>query len=273
MQEAEHGFFIPDLLGEHFKITVVEEMNFLTVRDFDKQVDTTTPSSRIHNNLVFGGYLIDMLESIARPDRANFTYELRTPSGYGTPCDPKLDPFESNSTTATQPYDAVYRTQYNCAAADVNDRPILNHTTDIYLGMFYISPARQLVNQFTITFRPPSHGTLAMYGTAQRIKSFDELVAWQQGAGENARSSPDGPEEDSTVCAPAGTALLTFVKEAFPGLRVRGLKGGQAEVDAAFHEGTCQIYIIDAPIVGSMVLDRSENNNCEFRGQVRKRRG
>jgi hypothetical protein len=177
---------LPHLNGADFRITALQEHGFLDIQDEDD------------GTVSFSGYLIDMLDAIAQPNRANFTYTLLPPSGFGSLCVPRL-----NETTVDKAYDKIYRTQYNCGASDVNDLPVMSddYSTDMYLGLYYVTPSRQLQNQFTIPFVPPFFGTLAMFGTATGIPTFEALVQ-QQAEG----SQPP-------ACAPAGTALLTFVEE------------------------------------------------------------
>jgi len=128
----------------------------------------------------------------------------------------------------------------------------------MYLGMYYVSPLRQLLNQFTIPFLPPYSGTLAMYGTATGIANFETLVQLQM----------EGKQPPA--CAPGGTALIDFVNAAFPGIQVRGISGSADAIDAAFEDGTCQVYIIDAPIVRQMVLKRSLKGMCAYGGNGTK---
>lgn len=93
-------------------------------------------------NLFYSGYLISLLESLARPERANFTYDLLPPSGFGSLCVPRL----TEGSDSSLAYDKTYRTQYNCGASDTNDLPLLaNYSTDMYLGMYYVTPSRQYV--------------------------------------------------------------------------------------------------------------------------------
>jgi len=118
----------PNLQGAHFKITAIEESGFLDIEENDD------------GSLSYSGYLIEMLRSIAQPERANFTYALLPPSGYGSLCEPRLD-VDADDENA---YNAAYRTQYNCGASDTNDVPLMaEYSTDIYLGMYYVTPSRQ----------------------------------------------------------------------------------------------------------------------------------
>ena len=111
----------PTLDGQHFRITVLERGTFLKVTE---QEDGT---------LQFAGFLIDMLDQLAAPHRANFTYELFTPSGLGDSCEPQLESMEDERL-----YSKHYRSQYNCGTNDVNDmhETLLfnNVSTDMYLG-------------------------------------------------------------------------------------------------------------------------------------------
>lgn len=221
----------PQLNQQHFIITALQENGFLDLHDDNGSID-------------YSGYLIDMLESIARPERANFTYTLRPPSGYGSLCQPRL---RSNETNA---YLQQYRTQYNCGASDVNDGNTTQYASDMYLGMYYVTPSRQLQNQFTIPFLPPFSGTLAMFGTATGIADFESLVEQQQ----------QGLQR--VACAPGGTALLEFVKTAYPGLQIQGVFGGEEDIYQYFLNNTCQVYIVDGPVAAQFVLRRSKREQC-----------
>jgi hypothetical protein len=235
----------PQLSGRNFRITVLEEGSFLEVND------------EPDGSLSFGGYLIDMLAALAHFNRANFTYDLATPSGYGSACNPRLLPLLNDSTAnEAAAYNATYRTQYRCGESDVNDLPLSEHSTDVYLGLYYVTSSRQLANQFTIPYQPPAQGTLAMYGTATGVASFEDLVEQQ-------RQGLQPP-----ACGPGGTALIDFIRTSFPGIEIQDLFGGDAEIDAAFNDGTCEVYITDAPIVTQFVLKRSRQNQCIYNGKV-----
>ncbi|CAB9512977.1 Sensory/regulatory protein RpfC [Seminavis robusta] len=221
----------PHLNGTHFRITALEEHGFLDIAPDGKS---------------FSGYLIDMIDALSKPDRANFTFDLLPPSGYGSLCNPRLTPLDAGA------YNASFRTQYNCGATDVNDGPNTTYATDMYLGMYYVTPSRQLINQFTIPFLPPYSGTLAMFGTATGIPNFEALVEQQQ----SGILSPD------VTCGPAGSALIESVVQSFPGLQIRGIYGGEEEIYQAFVDRSCQVYITDGPIAAQFVLRRSRRDQC-----------
>ena len=125
----------PQLNGDHFRITVLEESGFLNVHE---NIENIGGNKKMH--LSYSGYLIKLIESLARPDRANFTYDLLPPSGIGSLCLPRLDADRDRDSA----YDKSYRTQYNCGASDTNDLPLIaNYSTDMYLGMYYVTPGRQ----------------------------------------------------------------------------------------------------------------------------------
>lgn len=201
------------------------------------------------DNVKFSGYLIDMIDALSKDYRANFTYDLLPPSGLGSLCAPQV----TTNTSSDQVYSKEYRTQYNCGASDVNDRPPRpGYSTDFYLGMYYVTPTRQLVNQFTIPFLPPFSGTLAMFGTATGIDDFDALVEHQS----------TGKMDPEATCGPAGTALIESVIESFPGLKVRGIYGGEEEIYQSFVDRSCQVYITDGPLAAHFVLRRSRQDQC-----------
>ena len=123
----------PNLQGAHFRITALEESGFLNIGENQEGENGA---------LSYSGYLIDMIQSIAQPHRANFTYDLLPPSGYGSLCVPRLELGSDRDALAA--YDKAYRTQYNCGASDTNDLPLMaNYSTDMYLGMYYVTPSRQ----------------------------------------------------------------------------------------------------------------------------------
>jgi hypothetical protein len=249
------------LTGSHFRITALHEDGFLDVIDNDD------------GEVTFSGYLIEMIAAIAH--QANFTYTLATPSGLGSKCVPQYQLSEEEwlvsmntadppamSSAQSGPYSSLYRTQYNCGTSDVTDVALQNtsYGSDMYLGMYYITPSRLLENQFTIPFVPPFSGTLAMFGTAVGIPNFDALVEQQQ----------LGLIDPSQTCGPAGTALIDSVQESFPGLQIRGIYGGEQDIYQAFYNQECSVYIIDAPIAAQFVLRRSRQGQCtDQTGMVR----
>jgi hypothetical protein len=271
---------LPQLSGQHFRITAVQETGFLDINAVE-EVDAAADGKKTNRSITFqfSGYLVDMLKLVSIPERANFTYELLPPSGYGSACSPRqtfttaFNNDTNTTTTATNsaaadssslhnniaPYDARYWTQYNCGADDVNDDTIPSaDRSDLYLGLFYVTPKRQLVNQFTIPFLPPTSGTLTMFGTATDLADFADL-ARQQMAGTR-----------TAACGPAGTALLSYVETAYPGLQLKGIYGGENEIYNAFASGECEVYIVDGPIAAQMVLRFSKQpGRCHLNGKVR----
>jgi len=236
---------LPQLNGRHFRITALQENGFLDMDDSD--------DGSVH----FSGYLIDMVEALSKPNRANFTYTLLPPSGYGSMCNPRLVADKKTLTSSEirqqgKEFDPSYRTQYNCGASNVNDGPNTSYATDIYLGLYYVTPARQLVNQFTIPYLPPYSGTLAMFGTATGIDNFTDLVQQQQ----------SGVVSPNATCGPAGTALLGSVIQSYPGLYIRGILGGEQDIYDSFVNRSCQVYITDGPIAAQFVLRRSRRDEC-----------
>jgi len=225
----------PNLNGAYFRITAVQENGFLDIDDSD-------------SSFRFYSYLPDLIQAIAK--NANFTYDLLTPSGRGSRCDPPIVDSISNELYQRSDYDVSYRTQYTCGESDTVDIPRTNYSTDMYLGLFYVTPSRRLQNPFSLPFVPPYAGTLAMMGTATKILDFNDLVAKQERG------------EAPVACVPAATALATFLREAFPTINLLELDGGEDRVYRAIQSGTCLIYINDAPIVAQFVRRRQEANQC-----------
>jgi hypothetical protein len=288
--------------------------------DDDDHNDPTTYHNihrSYHDNLRrvrYQGYLIDMIHSLA--EKANFTFTLLPPSGMGSACVPRIHSTtndvnnnNSNPNASLSLYDKIYRTQYNCGASDVNDYTMFlanhsdtltgtsttnsnNHnlttttttTTDMYLGMYYVSPARQLINHFTIPFLPPFSGTLAMFGTATHIVNFPSLVIQQQ----QQQQQNTTHEYDSslptattvgvqvttnTTCGPAGTALIHVVQEAYPGLTVRGIYVATPdELFQHFYNGSCTVYISDGPIAAQFVLLQSRKQQEQQQQQQQQQK-
>jgi hypothetical protein len=316
---------VPNLNGRHFKITVVQENGFLDILedesddDDNDAADATTKTTRAtidhnshrsyHDNLRhvrYQGYLIDMIYALA--EKANFSFTLLPPSGMGSACVPRIYTTKDANSNSSLLYDRIYRTQYNCGASDVNDYTIFSNntsnstynettvatTTDMYLGMFYVSPARQLVNHFTIPFVPPFSGTLAMFGTATNIADFTSLVLQQQQQQQHEQNSGTSnttydssipsssvPSSSSsaaavatigvqvtanTTCGPAGTALIQAVQEAYPGLTVKGVYDTTPQtIFQHFYNGSCTVYIIDGPVAAQFVLRQSRKQQQQQR--------
>ena len=230
----------PQLNGVHFDVTALHENGFLDITDDDSSDEST--------KLKYSGYLVDVMDAIAKPNRANFTYTLKPPSGLGSLCAPQLS-FANATDRSNTMYAKEYWTQYNCGASDTNDLPLrTNYSTHMYLGMYYVTPSRQLTNQFTVPFLPPYSGTLAMFGTATGIPKREQQQA--------------GIIDPDTTCGPGGSALINFVVESHPGLKVRELFGGEDDIYQAFFDQSCQVYITDGPIAAQFVLRRSRQDQC-----------
>jgi hypothetical protein len=156
----------PKLTGQKFKITVVAENGFVNIKDGSSITQPIAPDA-------LSGYIVDMIESIAMPERADFDYEIYTPSGYGSQCAPQLAADASGGA-----YSEDYYAQYRCGESDVNDLPETSTSTDMYWGIWYVTPSRQLDNQFTLTFKPPSTGALGMWGKSYVFRhSCNALLA------------------------------------------------------------------------------------------------
>lgn len=228
----------PHLSGWHFRITVVEAGSFLEIKETED------------GSFEFGGYLLNMIEALATTNRANFTFDLVTPSGLGSSCEPPLQNEQDDNVNAS-----IYHRQYNCGTNDVND-VVGNFSTDMYLGMFYITPERQLRNDFTIPFIPPFKGTPGMYGTATGIRDIGDLVEQQK----------QGKQPLAWI--PGSTATLDYVQSIFPELKIKPFFGSQDELDREIDNGNCEIFIFDAPLVAHDVRRRSQRGQCIANGKV-----
>ena len=208
----------PKLSGYHFKITTVEYAGYVNIIEEEGQEEVVVDGMVTNvTNLKYSGYLIDILKEISSPERANFTYELLPPSGYGSLCTPRLTvPQEEEEEEEEEEdyhhdhhpnaYGKKYRQAFRCGESDMNDVPISSYTTDMFWGLYYITSERIMTNQLTIPYFPPSRGTLGMMGTPTHINTIADLV------GKNYK-----------VCAYDGTAYIETLRSSFPTLNVTGI--------------------------------------------------
>jgi hypothetical protein len=294
---------VPSLNGRHFNITVLHENGFLDIIDNENEEYKNDDDNNSHNN---NNHI--NRHQFYHDNLRNFTFTLLPPSGMGSACVPRLqlqlnhsdnndnnndnnnnDSNDNNETFYKMLYDKTYRTQYNCGASDVNDITVfgnnnntnnntinnnystINTTTDMYLGMYYVSPARQLINHFTIPFLPPYSGTLAMFGTATHLSNFTSLVQQQQQQQQQRNNTTTTTTTvgvrvtANTTCGPAGTALIQAVQEAYPGLQVKGILGDEDVIYQHFYNQSCTVYITDGPIAAQFILRRSGRRQCTDR--------
>ncbi|CAB9523064.1 expressed unknown protein [Seminavis robusta] len=233
----------PTLSGQHFRITVLEHPGYVDI--------ITMPEEEEDGRLQFSGYIIDVLEELAKPNRANFTYDLVTPSGYGSLCEPRLTPNKEGN-----PDDAFgkrYFQAYQCGESDVNDRPKTHYTTDFYWGIFYITPERLKANRFTIPIAPPARATLGMMGTATHIQNIHELAA-------------SNNTQNYQICAFDGTAYKDSLVLSFPQLHFKGISYAE-DVHTLLHEGVCDIIIESYPVLKQTVLQLYNDNTCIANGK------
>jgi len=98
----------------------------------------------------------------------------------------------------------IFVSRYSCGEDDVNEVRDNNIAkTDIYWSMYYISPERQLKNQFTIPFKPPISSGLTLGGTSTGFKDFNEYVAQQQNG------------EKRPICIGRSSATRDYIRRAF----------------------------------------------------------
>jgi ABC-type amino acid transport substrate-binding protein len=263
----------PQLNGTKFLVTVVEESGFVDVVErttttptsddgSDEDTTTTTRSGGQHQHKEFSGYLIQVMKAMADPSRANMTLEFRTPSGMTSLCKERgcgAPPEDHGISQFYQqpPYAKECHGNYGCGTSDVTDVPTTNYTTDMYLSLFYITPARQLQNQFSIPFYPPQTGTLTMVGTATRIRSLSDLVE-QQVSGQHTLPA----------CVKAGAAYPYFLQETFPQLRMVDCLPTEEGMIQAMQEGVCDVIIVDHPVATHFVLSQSLQGMCTIHGKV-----
>lgn len=225
----------PLLSGHHFRITIVAEDGFVEFNDNGE------PS----------GYLVNMVTSLA--NRANFSYELLPPSGFGSKCGHSTEDDDGSRI----PYDPQYQSQYLCGQSDVNDLPKSNYTTDMYLSLFYLSPQRLLENKFSMAFQPPVTGALTLFGTATGFRNFNELTE-QQAVG-----------AQRPICVQQNTAYAQYLKQTFPELKTVGFPGGPESHYNALKNDLCDAHVSDNPIATRFVLLRSQQGQCHIREKVR----
>ena len=255
MEAAQTQF---QLQGQHLRITVVQEGTFLIIHQShpnkDNNDDDKIPTfQRGNTTLWFQGYIIDMIQALS--ERANFTYELRPPSGKGSDCTPQIIVDDDNHQD-DRLYHSDYYNQYNCGANDVNELSQMaeppQQATDIYAGMFYVSPQRQLKNWFTMPFSPPAQGTQVMYGTATQLNTIQDLVQAQQ----------EG-RIPQAACVPGSSANFGVLQQAFPELKLAAFFGTREEdVYQSMRSGQCPIHIFDLPVAAQFVLHQSQKRQC-----------
>jgi len=267
--QAEDALFAinesgPHLSGQHFVITVVATDDYVNVQDNED------------GSLEFSGYLVDILKELAREDRGNFTYELRTPSGYGAGCNPRLTWDPNNATqvdehgeTLLHPetYAPEYRTQFLCGEADTNEAAhsgtglSFNNIppsvkSDFYWAIIYITPERLLKNKFLIPYQPPTKTTLVMMGAVTHIIDIPDLVENYAGV--------------YKVCGLANTAYLKSLQVSFPQLAITGIV---MESEDSAHEnladGTCDIVILPSAGIPSWIYKYAQEGKCLIDGMVR----
>ncbi|KAL7578935.1 hypothetical protein ACA910_006906 [Epithemia clementina (nom. ined.)] len=208
---------------------------------------------------------------------ANFTYDLLPPSGLGADCTPRL--MWDELASPLQLYDPTYFQQYNCGANDVTEirfdddgsngttaTTATTTTTDIYAGMFYISPERQRRNRFTMPFSPPEQGTQVMYGTATRLRTIDDLIQAQQKQRDEDNESSSLRAEDRPLppaCVYGSTAVAQMLAAAYPELQLRPFFGTEDEVWESMYNGTCPVHIYDAPIAAQFVRKYAQRGQCQ----------
>jgi len=235
------------LNGESFKITLVEADGFVNSEAGDGE---------------FSGYIIDMIESVAK--KAGFEYDLLLPSGYGEDCASVLDanytaPEEgSNSTTAAavDPYNAVYASSYLCGQNDVigpGDIPEESQT-DMYWSMYYVTTSRQLAGKFSVPFKPPTQG-LTMYGTQTGVGSFGDLITQQK----------DGKVGEA--CIGGNTAYAAWLANALPDLQTFEIENTEAGADEALESGKCTVIINAEHAALKFVYSHFLKGGCKIDGK------
>ena len=240
----------PSLAGQSFKITIVENLDYL--------VRVTKPDDGNPTRDQISGYMIDMIESVAA--MAGFEYELFLPSGYGPSCvdgiDVNVNGTANNTDASSVPYAKKYRSQFNCGQEDVLDTTRTVARTDMYWSLYYVSTPRQRWNQFTIPYRPPGDGALTMYGTATDVADIHDMIVQQQAFG-----------KQKPVCLGASTAYGAYLKEALPDLQVYETPNTNAGFLQGIRDGHCEAIVNAYPYATDFIAERRERGECQINGK------
>ena len=224
---------LPDLGGKSFDIVVIEADGFVN------------PSS---SNQGYDGYVVKMISDVAA--LANFTYNLKKPSGWGASCVPRRQ-------NSSQPHNVAWNTQYLCGQEDVLSRDgsiPQAEQKQIYWSMYYVSNPRLLEGGFSLPFKPPTKG-LTMYGTAIGIRDLPDLVLQQKAGSQNA------------ACAASNAAYTIWLRGAFPDMELIEIENTVASVRSALEEGTCEVIINAEFAALKFVKDMATTNSCNFDGK------
>ena len=238
----------PTLAGQSFKITIVENLDYLV------QVNKPDDGNRTRDQI--SGYMIDMIESVAA--MAGFEYELFLPSGYGPSCVDGIQHVNgtaNNTDASSVPYAKKYRSQFNCGQEDVLDTTRTVARTDMYWSLYYVSTPRQRWNQFTIPYRPPGDGALTMYGTATDVADIHDMIV-QQASG-----------KQKPVCLGASTAYGAYLKDALPDLQVYETPNTNEGFLQGIRDGHCEAIVNAYPYATDFIAERRERGECEINGK------
>ena len=224
--------FPTSLEGQSFKITVVVADGFVM------KVDDTS----------YEGYVIDMINMVA--DRANFTFDLKTPSGSGSQCD-------DSTNVDIDMYGSAFESQYLCGQDDVLDGNVpVDYQTDMYWSMYYVTPARQLAGKFSLPFKPPFDG-LTMYGPVTSTTGIDNL---------NDLESMQEQFQFGPACVGENTAYSNFLNTTMPALNTIGVPNTDAGFLAALTAGTCAIAINAEHAALRFIKKRQSTETCDING-------
>jgi len=156
---------------------------------------------------------------------------------------------------AQNTYSNTYRDQYNCGQNDVNEiRENDLYKTDMYWSLYLITPPRQLLNQFTIPYVPPVSGAITMYGTAVKIKDFEDFIAKQ-------KEGLQGP-----ACSFESTALSKYLRVAFPGIKLIDVQNNNVALYQALRDGICDVIINTYVYAEDFISERYDLGECIVNG-------
>ena len=116
-----------DLGGQTFDITVVEADGFVS-----KAADGT-----------YEGYIIEMIEAVAAS--AGFSYNLKSPSGFGANCSPQLPADATEGIGAD-----TYASSFLCGQDDTLTAVPDGSKTDMYWSIFFVTEGRQAAGKFSL---------------------------------------------------------------------------------------------------------------------------